>query len=64
MEMNDKDLLLYAISFLHANIDDMVEEDLEMNEIEIEARLRKLLKAFKEKEQKLLYLMEIVKIFS
>jgi len=46
MEMNDKDLLLYAISFLHANIDDMVEEDLDMSEIKIEARLRKLLKAY------------------
>jgi hypothetical protein len=44
--MDDKDLLLYAISFLHSNIDNMVEEDLEMSEIEIEARLRKLLKAF------------------
>jgi hypothetical protein len=25
--MDDKDLLLYAISFLHSNIDNMVEED-------------------------------------
>lgn len=42
--MQDKDLLLYAISFLHSNIDDMVEEDLEMSEVQIENKLRKLLK--------------------
>ena len=42
--MEKKDLLLYAISFLHSNIDDMVEEDLEMSEVQIESKLRKLLK--------------------
>lgn len=42
--VSDKDILLYAISFLHANIDDMVEEDLSMDVHEIESRLRKILK--------------------
>ena len=41
---SDKEILLYAISFLHANVDDMVEEDLSMGVHEIESRLRKLLK--------------------
>lgn len=42
--MKNKDLLLYAISFLHSNIDDMVEEDLDMSEFQIESKLRNLLK--------------------
>ena len=34
------DLIIYALSFLSANIDEMVEDDLEIGEYEIEARLR------------------------
>jgi len=38
------DLIIYAISFLSSNIDDMVEEDLEMNEGEIQSKLRSIIK--------------------
>ena len=38
------DLIVYALSFLSSNIDDMVEEDLEMDEYEIEARIRAIIK--------------------
>tara|TARA_B100001939_G_scaffold268294_1_gene235845 strand:+ start:5091 stop:5255 length:165 start_codon:yes stop_codon:yes gene_type:complete len=38
------DLIVYALSFLSSHMNDNVEEDLEMNAGEIEAKLRSIIK--------------------
>ena len=42
--MNDNELIVYALTFLLVNVNDMVEEDLDMSENAIEARLREIIK--------------------
>ena len=43
--MSEKDdLIIYALRFLSANIDDMIEDDLEMQEYDIEETIKEVIR--------------------